>query len=1000
MFGQPFLQQSQAVIDIANSVLQTSHGPVQLVQLCKPIPTAATTTTTTAELPPSLDTSVLTPEQRMRVTELLNEFGDLWRGGKRGKVTAFSHRIPLSTNRPISSRPRQWTAEEQQVIAKEVEKMLKDGVIRPSCSNYSLQPVLVMKKTGDWRFCIDFRPLNRITIADKYPLPRISDLIHSIKGSRYFVALDLRAGYWQIPMDEDSIKYTAFRCPSGFFEFVVMPFGLTNAPATFQRMMDMIFGDFRFSGILVYLDDILLHATTFEGVLELLRTTFERLQKFGLTVNIGKSVFFPKTLTYLGQRIEDGKTFPDPARVQAIRSLPKPRTLTDVRSLLGMIGYYQSFIRGYSNLLAPVFNLFAGTKNSKRLNGTAPVCWTPELQACIAKAIDILAGTVLTMPIDGDEFLLQTDTSDVAVSTILSCRHSNQDWRPVLFASKKLSNTERRWPVREREAYAIVFGLKKYQEFLRGRSFTVETDHKSLTWMLDAQAGKIARWAILMGEYPMTIRHVKGQTIAGPDFFSRFIATEGDTLEPRMTYVATLPPIEDIVSAQRGVDQPVGKGFSATNGVVYYHNALWVPPPCRTAAIEACHSISPFMHHGIKKTERILTKVFAWPGLHHDVRRYIQGCLTCQRTRPGLERFQGYFRTHPVRGVFHTIYMDFWECHYNGAKKILLTLIDQATKWVECTPVRAEDAQHATKALMTSWIYRFGVPHVLVSDRGSAFMSQLMRHLTQQLGIQAIHSTPYHPEGNATIESYHCFLKSHFTHFCCRPCPPPFEEALQLIQYAYRTTIHLTTGYSPGFMLYGVDLRPPVDNDWRFAPMEEQSRLEYLNNLRLDVQYKAYEKCMRANEARQGKRQPLAFELFQLVLVRANPHKGVHTATQGKLVPKWSLPYRVIHVYPGGKKALICSLLTGRQRDVHIQDSRVIMAPVTTMQRQDWKEHAEVECSMFDDQKRREVLEKFFDVLDHPQDENQPGKKRRRSIGAPKSGGVLECSGDGKDDLA
>jgi Reverse transcriptase (RNA-dependent DNA polymerase) len=238
LFGLPFLTQIHAVHDITNAILNTPQGPIPL----KSSPSTSSSPTSSTAIVPNRDFSVvdidftnssLTPEEQQQVQDLLLEYDDLWRGGPVGKAVAVEHRIRLLTDRPIVSRPRPITEEQKKIIHDEVQRMLNEKIIRPSDSPYASEVVLVHKKTGDWRFCIDFRPLNKATVKDKHPLPRISDLVHAVKGSRYFAALDLRAGYWQIPMEKTSMKYTAFRCFLGLYEFICMPFSLTNAPATF-----------------------------------------------------------------------------------------------------------------------------------------------------------------------------------------------------------------------------------------------------------------------------------------------------------------------------------------------------------------------------------------------------------------------------------------------------------------------------------------------------------------------------------------------------------------------------------------------------------------------------------------------------------------------------------------------------------------------------------------------------------------------------------------------
>ncbi|MGH2622791.1 MAG: reverse transcriptase family protein, partial [Sphingobacterium sp.] len=360
-----------ATHDIMNATLQTPNGPIPLTRISNP---AISANVALSEIPDvDLSNPMLTDIQRKEILDLIREFDDLWRGGCRGKAVDVEHRIRVLTDRPISSRPRHITEEQKKIIKEEVDKMLKEGVIRPSSSRYASEVVLVKKKTGDWRFCIDFRQLNKITIPDKYPLPRIADLVRAVQNSWFFAAINLRAGYWQIPMEKESIKYTAFRCFLGLYEFVLMPFGLTNAPATFQRVVDFLFNDLRFSGVLCYIDDILVHSTTFEQFVSLLRVVFSRLRAAGLTLNLPKSHFIPRKLKYLGQIIVDGKLIPDPGKVEALKRIKPPTNISDVRSLLGFLGYYHSFIRDYAQLLAPVFDLLRNHKNTKRQNKTTAV---------------------------------------------------------------------------------------------------------------------------------------------------------------------------------------------------------------------------------------------------------------------------------------------------------------------------------------------------------------------------------------------------------------------------------------------------------------------------------------------------------------------------------------------------------------------------------------------------------------------------------------------------
>ncbi len=980
LLGLPFLEQVKGCHDVANRLLITPSGPILLSTQVHGHHNNSNNAAIDPELKLDMSNSNLTPEEQQELRMLLLEYDDLWRGGRRGKAVGVEHQIKLMTDRPIVSRPRTTTPEQKQAIQEEVNKMLKDGVIQHSDSPYASEIVLVMKHTGDWRFCLDFRPLNKQTIPDKYPLPRISDLIRSIKNSKYFVALDLKAGYWQIPMAADSIKYTAFRCFLGLFEHLVMPFGLTNAPATFQRLMDFLFGDYRFRGILAYLDDILVHGASFREVMKLLRMVFQRLRVAGLTLNLPKSIFFPLKLKYLGQLIIDGKLIPDPEKVEAIGRITPPTTVQGVKRLLGFLCYYQPFVHRFSEILRPVFDLLP-SKSSKKLNAVTEVVWGEAQENAKNEIVHRLQQAVLRIPVDSNEFLLETDASDKAIAAILSVK-TESGYQPVEFYSKSLGKTQQRWPVREKEAFAIVSGLTKFDSYLRGRSFDVHTDHESLKWMLDCPKGKIARWASLLAEYDMKVYYCRGEQLLHVDFLTRFLDTEPDPiLQPRMTYFTStqhrLPQLPEILQAQSG-QHPVGKGFAQKDGVYYYHGLVWVPPAFRTKVIAACHSTAPLMHPGIKKTSRILLRLFNWPGLYKDVVAYVQSCLYCQRARSGCERLQGHLRTHPIPGPFETVYMDFWQLTYDSNEFVVLTLIDQFSKWPEAVVLPNKTAKTVAVAFLVSWIYRFGVPKLLLCDGDKSFLNEVFDALHARLGTSRITSAPYHPEGNGIIENFHRTL-NHYLRFI-NHSRLPFDECLQMILFAFRSSLHSTTGHSPALLALGTDLRLPADSDWRTEPNPPlRERYKFLQHLRLNVQCQAEQLRMRRNAKTNEGRVDVQFEEGQLVLVRLLPAEATrYKSSSYKVIPQWSLPFRVVRVYPGGKRAIVRSLLNSKTRDVHLQNVRFIGVPLSDSQRDEWKDVVEQDLSMFDPPIRRTMLEEFFDKLDTPQATTSPPIKRPR----------------------
>lgn len=1020
IFGQPFLIMNQLIYDCANASLRTRRGPVQLISSKQRVPTAATTTVINDSSPSdqtadlndilNLKDSMLNPQQKLKLRQLMHRYRKLWAGEHPGWVRHAEHRIRVTTEHPIRDNPRYHTVEQNEEIQRQVEDMLAHGILRPSNSPHAAEIVMAKKKDSDgkftgWRLCLDYRLLNTFTVPDAYPIPRITDLTRAVRGSHYFVALDLRWGYWNIPMEKSSITYTAFRCAMGLFEFLKMPFGLTNAPATFQRLADFLFGDYRHRGVLAYLDDILVHSPTFEGCLANLRIVLDRLQAEGLIVNIGKSNFFPQELKYLGHVIKNGTMMPNAAKVAPLLKYKKPQTAYDVRRLMGQLGYYQPYIANFSGIMFPITELLKRCPNKKNLNKKHPIEWSVECDAAAQSAIAALQKAVVAIPLETDEFRLETDASGSFVAAVLSCKRNDGTWMPVEFVSKKLSETERRWPVRDQEAYAIIYGLKKFDTYLRGRAFEVHTDHKSLRWMLGAKDGRVARWASRLSEYQLTIVHKSGDTIEHVDYLTRFLDLDDDfDVEPHMSYStaqphvniiratsATLPSIEDIIAEQKRSDFPTIKGIYIKDGVVFFHNAIWVPPKLRSTIIGACHIVLPFHHNGTKSTEKTIRRVFNWPRLHRDVVDYRRACLGCTRTRQGIDRFQGLFKTHPVDGPFSTVYVDYWSCTYAGHEYSVLTMIDSLTKWAECIPIISKETEPVVSAFISYWVCRFGVPETIVNDNDKTLTGHVVRGLHSFMGTKRIVITPYHPEGNAVIESFHKHLNQGLASLEVPNRPVvPFFEALQLVLYSYRSRVHSTTKETPAFLTYGMDLRSPAGNDWRFAPSTPMSdRIKFLNEMRLDIQWRAFEERLHENDKRNESRKDRKFQLHELVLVRATPQDKLRFSYQPeahgrKLAPRWSLPYRVIKVSHNRKSATVRSLLTKEDRDVQIQDVRFVNRPSSAVQNEEWRQNVVREAhSLFEPDVRQSALHRFFEYLDYPQaivDDASvlPRKKRRR----------------------
>ena len=446
-------------------------------------------------------------EHRGRLKELLEKhislFVDKLPYGK-PPDRGIEHTIDLEEGaQPVSRPPYRLSPKEQEEMEEQVRDLLAQGLIRPSFSPWGAPILFVPKKDGRWRMCIDYRALNKATIKDKFPLPKIDELLDRLGRARYFSKLDCASGYHQIAVREQDIPKTAFRTNRGHYEFIVMPFGLTNAPATFQRLMNRIFAEEWGIFILVYLDDILIFSEDLESHFEHLEIAMQRLKDAKICGRLHKCELLLDEVEYLGFDVGRNGVRPNKEKVEAIVNWPRPQTVYDVRSVLGLTSYYRKFIKQYSLIAAPLTNL---TKFESLHQ------WTEAEQKSFDQLkVAMATAPVLKLPDFNKTFVLTTDASLVAVGAVLE-QDFGHGLQPIAYESKKLSPTESRYSAYERELLGIIWSLGKWRQYLSGQKFIIQTDHSSLRHLPNQPSvnRRIWKWIAILQTYDCEIRHIPG----------------------------------------------------------------------------------------------------------------------------------------------------------------------------------------------------------------------------------------------------------------------------------------------------------------------------------------------------------------------------------------------------------------------------------------------------------------------------------------------------------
>ena len=820
------------------------------------------------DLSAALSSSLDEHERTVILTTLL-KFSDVFNESL-GQTQVISHRINTSDAAPIRQPPRRLPYAFREEAQSQVRDMLEQGVIQPSASPWASPIVLVKKKDGKYRFCVDYRKLNSVTQKDAHPLPRIDDLLDSLHGSVMFSTLDLRSGYWQINMHPNDREKTAFATPDGLWEFLRMPFGLSNACATFQRALEIVLSGLTFDTCLCYFDDIIIPSNSLEQQCERLSAVLTRFRQHNLRVKASKCCFGADRVSYLGHIVSSEGVHTDPAKIQAVSQLDSPVTVEQVRSFLGLVGYYRRFIPSFASLSAP---LVALTKKGSKFQWGEPQNNSfNELKKYLCTA------PILAYPQFDQPFVLQTDASDKGLGAVLTQFDCNRKERVIAYASRSLSNCEKNYSATEKEALAIVFAVEHFRVYLLGRTFTLITDHSALQWLHSVEPkGRIARWIMTLQEYSFTIKHRPGISHGNADGLSRLPSPDSKSYsKDALNCVTTMSPgynlhkaqlddstiskIIEIISA--GLPKPPYFVWAQDPSLrVFWH--IWgdlflcngllarklssdaslpryvyvVPKQLVPSVLYSIHN-SPFSGHlGLRRTLQRAKERFFWPRMSSQITDFVNSCSNCAQNKANSTKRQAPLQSIDVSEPFL-----FWAMDYMGplpetarGNKHLLVVMDHFTKWSEVFPTKDQKAVTVAEILVSKVFSRFGPPVVIHSDQGSNFESNLMKEICNLMGIHKSRTSAYHPQGDGQIERHNRTIQDILASYVSQH-KDDWDLWVDIAVYAYNTSVHDATGYSPYELVFGRVARTPVELDLGVPIKNPCTQHEYSISVRRNLQ--------------------------------------------------------------------------------------------------------------------------------------------------------------------
>lgn len=832
----------------------------------------------------------LTLDERACLKEALKHF-ECTSERRLGRTSLIEHEIELITGGNMKELPMyRYSPKIWEKIEVELERWKKLEVVEECTTEFASPLVPVRKANGNIRVCLDSRRINSVTKKDAYPMRNMAEIFHRLKKAKYFSIVDLKDAYFQIPLKENSRNYTAFRTPKGLFRFKVVPFGLKNAPFTMSRLMNLAIGFDLEPNVFIYLDDIVIATENLKEHFRLLKEVATRLRKAGLTISVEKSRFCRKQVRYLGYLLTENGLSIDSAKLEPILNYPRPKTLREVRRLMGLIGFYQKFISRYSHVTSPITDLLKKTKRFK---------WSDEAEQALGELKSVLTSApVLANPDYSRPFIIETDASQLAAGAAL-LQEFDEGKRIIGYYSKKLSSTQRKYSATEKECLAVLLAVENFRHYIEGATFTVITDAKSITWLFSISAAnansRLLRWALRLQSYDFVLQYRKGKENVLADCLSRIESIDVTDQD----YKALIDLI--IKSPDKY------NSFMVSGNRIYKHieevgklkdkRFEWKYYPPITERDQIIQVIHEFAHLGYEKTLSQLKEKYFWPRMAMETKKYCRECLPCKKAKcvninptPPMGAQKKYC-DHPWQ--FITLdYVGPFPPSGKGRSTCLLVLTDVFTKFILVQPFRQATATSLVNFLEKSVFLLFGVPEMVLTDNGSQFTSKDFAKLLQHYGVKHWLTPSYHPQVNNTervnkviTTAIRATLKGNHKHW---------SDNIQQIANAIRNSIHESTKYSPYFLTFG---RNMISNGTEYENMrntnaqtnttlsnQEREKLyqEVRNNLA-----EAYAKQSKYYNLRSNKKAP-TYQVGETVLKKNTTLSDKSKDYCAKLGPKYT----------------------------------------------------------------------------------------------------------------
>ncbi|KAG7583645.1 Integrase catalytic core [Arabidopsis suecica] len=842
--------------------------------------------------------SITNPEQAIpsKIKFLLQDYTDVFpEENPEGlpPIRGIEHQIDFVPGASLPNRPAYRTNPvETKELEKQVTELMERGHIRESMSPCAVPVLLVPKKDGSWRMCVDCRAINNITVKYRHPIPRLDDMLDELHGSSIFSKVDLKSGYHQIRMKEGDEWKTAFKTKQGLYEWLVMPFGLTNAPSTFMRLMNHVLRAYIGHFVVVYFDDILVYSKSLEEHVDHLKMVLEVLRKEKLYANLKKCTFGTDNLVFLGFVVSTDGVKVDEEKVKAIREWPSPKSVGEVRSFHGLAGFYRRFVKDFSTLAAPLTEVIKKNVGIK---------WEQAQEDAFQALKEKLTNApVLSLPDFIKTFEIECDASGVGIGAVLM-----QDKKPIAYFSEKLGGATLNYPTYDKELYALVRALQTWQHYLWPKEFVIHTDHESLKHLKGQQKlnKRHARWVEFIETFPYVIKYKKGKDNVVADALSRRYVLLS-------SLDAKLLGFEHIKCLYAN-DSDFGKIYSSCekfafgkyyrhDGFLFYDNRLCVPnSSLRELFVREAHSGGLMGHFGVSKTLKVMQDHFHWPHMRRDVEKMCERCPTCKQAKAKSQP-HGLYTPLPIPlHPWNDISMDFVVGlpRTRTGKDSIFVVVDRFSKMAHFIPChKTDDAMHIADLFFREIVRLHGMPKTIVSDRDTKFLSYFWKTLWSKLGTKLMFSTTCHPQTDGQTEVVNRTLST-LLRALIKKNLKTWEDCLPHVEFAYNHSMHSASKFSPFQIVYGFNPTTPLD--LMPLPLNERVSLdgkkkaELVQQIHEQARKNIEEKTKQYTKHANKSRKELIFNEGDLVWIHLRKER-FPKERKSKLMPRIDGPFKVL----------------------------------------------------------------------------------------------------------